>query len=232
MTREFGHATSDSKSARTARMPALARLMRSQARWALRRELGRQAADVVVRRADARYLDPPRLAATAPGRCNLEMAAYLLALRDSMTAVGYGRSAADRILAEALFQVMHRFYRPLDAAARLVRPISTSARLRWRQRISQRLMFRAPDWVMSEVPGPGGYGFDVRRCVTAEYMRGRGEDVFCRDVICRQDALMAEAHGETLTRPHTLAAGDACCDFRFRTYGVALELEPGQEAAS
>jgi L-2-amino-thiazoline-4-carboxylic acid hydrolase-like protein len=191
------------------------RLMRWQAGWALRRELGRRTTAVVLRSADRRYMPPPPLARTSGGRVNLEMCAYLLALRDSLVGVRYESSAANELLAQSLYRVMRRLYRPMDALAVVVHPRNRLARARWRQRLSRRIFFRPPDWLMEEVPQSCGYGFDVRRCVMAEFMLGRGEQRFCQEVMCRQDLLMAEARRELLARDHVIAAGDDRCDFRF-----------------
>lgn len=82
-------------------------------------------------------------------------------------------------------------------------------------REARRLFSRTPDWLMDEVTETDGYGFDVRRCVMAEYMESRGEREFCRDVVCKQDLLMAQRRGDALTRTRILATGGDRCDFRF-----------------
>lgn len=191
------------------------RLMRWQAGRALRRRLGSRSSAAILRSADERYVSPPSLARTAAGRLNLEMGAYLLALRDALTSFGYEPASTNALLAESLFHVMRRFYRPMDAVALAVHPKNRLARARWRQRVSRQLFFRAPDWLMEELPQADGYGFDVRRCVLAEYMEGRGERQFCQEVVCSQDLLMARARQEALGRKHTIAAGQELCDFRF-----------------
>jgi L-2-amino-thiazoline-4-carboxylic acid hydrolase len=195
--------------------PAASRLMRWQAGWALRRELGQRTTAVVLRSADRRYVPPPPLARTSAGRFNLEMGAYLLALRDSLVTVGYEGAVANAILAQSLYRVMRRFYRPMDALAVAVHPRSRLARARWRQRLSRRIFFRPPDWIMDEIPQSRAYRFDVRRCVMAEFMFSRGEQRFCQDVVCKQDLLMAQGRGELLARNQVIAAGDDRCEFRF-----------------
>ena len=110
---------------------------------------------------------------------------------------------------------MRRFYRPTDALASLVHARNASARGRWRQRLSRRLYFRPPDWLMEDVDVAGVYAFDVKRCLMAEYMRGRGEARFCQAVTCSQDLLMAAERGERLARRETIAGGAGRCDFRF-----------------
>lgn len=189
--------------------------MRWQAGWALRKELGPVTAAAVMRSADEKYVAPPHIARTSAGRFNLAMGAYLLALRDGLVGIGYESTAASDLLATSLYKVMGRFYRPMDALAVGVHPRNTLARARWRQRVSRRLFFRPPDWLMTEVRENDGYGFDVRRCALAAFMASRGERKFCQDVLCKQDLLMARARGERLERTQTIAAGDDRCDFRF-----------------
>lgn len=191
--------------------------MRWQAGWALRRDLGRRTTAVVLRSADRGYVPPPPLARTSAGRFNLEMGAYLLALRDSLVSVGYDAPAANALLAQSLYRVMRRFYRPLDALAVAFHPRSRLARARWRQRLSRLIFFRPPDWVMPEIAQTRAYGFDVRRCVMAEFMSSRGEQKFCLDVICAQDLMMANGRRELLVRDHVIVVGDDRCDFRFST---------------
>ena len=108
-----------------------------------------------------------------------------------------------------------RFNLQMDALAIAVHPRSKLPRARWRERVSRRVPFKSPDWTMNEVGASGVYGFDVRRCAMADFLRGRGEGEFCNDVVCRQDLLMAQGRGEHLERAHTIATGDDRCDFRY-----------------
>ncbi|HET9783051.1 MAG TPA: L-2-amino-thiazoline-4-carboxylic acid hydrolase [Candidatus Dormibacteraeota bacterium] len=208
------------------------RLMRWQAGWALRKRVAPRKTEAVLRSADDKYVAPPHLAQTSAGVLNLEMGAYLLALRDALVEIGVEGENVNELLAESLYRVMKRFYGPIDALAIVVHPMSRLARSRWRQALSRRFFFRPPDWQMVEVTATRGHGFDVRRCVMAEYMSGRGEQRFCQEVICKQDLLMAQARAEVLMRTLTIAAGDDRCDFRFAPFrerggtGLAVQPEP------
>lgn len=157
------------------------------------------------------------LARTRSGQFNVRMAAYLLALRDGLTAAGRSTAEAEELLAEALFCTNRRLNRPLDAAVRLLHPRDWSARIALREQISRRLFFPPPDWVMEDVPDPDGYAYDVQHCVFADYLRGRGEGAFCQRLLCAQDFPMAQEHGEVLQRTGTLAGGAPRCDFRYRS---------------
>lgn len=161
-------------------------------------------------------MPPPDVAATASGRLNVKMGAYLLALRDAMRDIGAEPQAINERLAQDLFRIMRVFYLPIDGAAVLLHPRNRRLRAEWRQRLAARLFFKRPDWEMEDVTGADGYAFDVRRCVLAEYMRSRGEEAFCREVICAQDSLMARARSDVLERAQTIAAGADRCTFRFQ----------------
>lgn len=188
---------------------------RVQARWALEGAFTAPATSAILDTAERRYVAPPPVARTAGGRLNLRLAAYLLALRDALLESGVAAEDANGLLADALFRVMHRFYRLTDAIAMIRHPVDRAARGRWRQGLSRRLYFRPPDWVMADVRGSRFYAFDVKRCLLADYMRERGESEFCRQVVCAQDLLLAQDRGETLVRTETIAAGSPRCDFRF-----------------
>lgn len=201
---------------------ARSRLISTMLRRALGRRLGRAAADRIASDADKRYLPPPLLARTGSGQFNLRMAAYLLALRDALTAAGRSAAEAQELLAEALFCTNRRLNHPLDAAVHLLHPIDWSARIALREKISRRLFFPPPDWVMEDVPDPDGFAYDVQHCVFADYLRGRGEGAFCQQVLCAQDFRMAQKLGEVLQRTGTLAGGAPRCDFRYRHQAMRL----------
>lgn len=203
------------------------RWLRSQAKWALRAEFTPRAAAAILDLADERYKPPPPLARTRSGRLNLQTAAYLLALRDALLAAGFRSREVDGLVADGFYRVMRRAHRPIELTARLVHPRDAAARGRWREHLSRRLLFRRPDWEMVDAAEGDGYAFEVRRCVLAEYMRGRGEQAFCQNVLCAQDFLMAQARGEVLVRARTIAGGDPVCDFRF----AAPEPAPTRNAA-
>lgn len=114
---------------RAAMTAGMVRPMSWRLRRALGRRLGRSAADRITRDADEQYLSPPPLARTGSGAFNLRIAAYLLALRDALTADGRSVAQAEQLLAEALLRVNRRLNRPLDAVVRLVHPTDWMARV-------------------------------------------------------------------------------------------------------
>jgi len=58
-------------------------------------------------------------------------------------------------------------------------------------------------------------GFDVHRCPAAEYFQGQGLARLGKTAFCDLDYPLAQEWGLLLSRPQTLMAGDAFCDFRF-----------------
>lgn len=191
-------------------------------RWIARRALGSRlddsTVDTVLRSADSGYhATRPRNgpAHTASGRLNVRMAAYLVALEHALVEQGVARSEARPMLRDALFEVMRTVWAVPDKLVRTFGPRDELGRIRTRQRISQRLYFREPDWVMREVPVAGGFGMDVERCVMAEHLASLGEAALCEEVLCAQDLLMARARGVRLERSGTLAGRSPRCDFRF-----------------
>lgn len=185
------------------------------ARGALGRLLGRDgAADVVALTAE-RYQLPPALAGTRAGRVDLRIASYLLALRDALVHSGMPMDQAEKLLADTMYRLMRWLQQPLNLVAATVHPGSRLARTRLREQLARRAFYRRPDWVMTDVDAPGCYAFDVRRCLYADYLGGRGEGTFCERVLCDQDLRMAEGHGEVLLRTGTLAGGADRCDFRY-----------------
>jgi hypothetical protein len=172
----------------------------------------------VLDAADRHFADlAPRTAraVTSPGRFNLRMAAYVLALHRGLREQGITDAWASELLSGGLFRVMRLMWRLPDAVVRVRHPRDRVARARMRQRLSRRLLFRDPDWVMTEVRIRRGYGLDITRCVMRDLLAGEGETQLCEDVLCHQDLLMAAARGEHLTRTTTLASGGDRCDFRF-----------------
>jgi L-2-amino-thiazoline-4-carboxylic acid hydrolase len=122
---------------------------------------------------------------------------------------------AEDLLGDLSYRVMRRLHCPVDAVAAALHPKDPLARVRRREKIDRALVFRRPDWVMTDVEAPSGYAFDVHRCLYADYLRGRGEQEFCQRVLCAQDHRMAKDHGEVLVRTGTLASGTGRCDSRY-----------------
>lgn len=187
-----------------------------------RRVLGERLVDIpldaVLDDADRHYgalVSGIAKAKTSAGRLNLRMAAYLVALSRSLREIGVADADARRALADGLFAAMRRVWWAPDRLAAIVHPRDLAARARMRQRLARRIYFREPDWSMREVHVDGGFGVDVDRCVTRDFLAELGELELCRDVLCAQDLRMAAIRGERLLRTTTLAEGAPHCDFRY-----------------
>lgn len=203
-------------------------LLRWQARRALRDTFAAPAASALLDAAERHYASPPPIARTAGGRLNLQMAAYLLALRDALTESGFSPEHANGLLVDCLFRVMRSFNRLSDAIAVVWHPFNLTGRERVRQGLSSHLYFRRPDWIMVGVRGSRCFAFDVKRCLLADYMRGRGESEFCQQVFCSQDLLVAQSRDVTLVRTGTIASGARRCDFRYvDLIDSSTEWKPG-----
>lgn len=92
---------------------------------------------------------------------------------------------------------------------------------RWQmQRAARRSQKReyADDWVLTYVPGDGetfDMGVDFTQCAICKLCRDHNAEEFLPHM-CKVDYIECEMMGIELERKHTLAAGDAVCDFRLR----------------
>lgn len=74
------------------------------------------------------------------------------------------------------------------------------------------------NWVATFVPGDGqsfDFGYDYSACGVVKYLRAQGVPELA-PYVCLNDFLSSAAYGTGLHRAHTLAQGDALCDFRYR----------------
>lgn len=197
----------------------------SKPQWRLRRaaqrilveRLGTRTARIVQARASSAY---PQVAAQIPAtrfgaRDLLRTSAYVIALDRALEHAGLDRDRARELIADVVYQSI------MPARAALVR----LARLRYGEdldgarkgiELSRRLYYTPPDWVMEDVEFRDGLGFDVTRCVVAEFFQSYELGDLCDAAICAQDIRSAEHHGVVLERSATLAAGGDRCDFRYR----------------
>lgn len=197
----------------------------SKPQWRLRRaaqrimveRLGTQTARIVLARASSAY---PQVAAQIPAtsfgaRDLLRTSAYVIALDEALEREGLDRDRARELIADVVYRSI------MPARTVLVR----LARLRYGEDLdgarkgvdlSRRLYYTPPDWVMEDVEFRGGLGFDVTRCVVAEFFQSFELGDLCDEAICAQDVRSAAHHGVALERSMTLAAGGDRCDFRYR----------------
>ncbi len=74
------------------------------------------------------------------------------------------------------------------------------------------------DYVFNYVEGDGksfDFGLDYLRCTSCEFLKAQGA-MELAPYLCRIEALYCEMLGLGLRRTKTLAAGDSCCNFRFK----------------
>ena len=191
------------------------RLFRLLARRLLAADLGLVCAPV-LESADRHYstLAPKiAMAVTPGGRLEVATSAYLLSLYRAMRETGISEDRAYASLSRGLFEVMRRVWQVPDALVPAV--LSPVMRTKLQARMARALVFREPDWSMSEVEWDGRFGLDVTRCVPRDFFASEGAERLCDAVMCRQDTLMADERGVRFTRTGTLARGAARCDFRY-----------------
>ena len=189
-------------------------------RAALRRvsaALGSDAAAVVIAGADAEF---PGIEARIPqsgagARDLLKTSAYTIALHRSLVKAGIGPDEANSLVSDAVFAAILPARTALYRLAGF-RHRDELARARWGAGVTRRFYYTTPDWEMSDVAVDDGFGFDVTRCVIAEFYESFAMSELCQRAICDQDLRSAHHHGVVLERSQTLAAGGDCCDFRYR----------------
>ncbi|QQR89787.1 MAG: L-2-amino-thiazoline-4-carboxylic acid hydrolase [Myxococcales bacterium] len=104
---------------------------------------------------------------------------------------------------------------------------SPIARLKRATTIFRKFPFSPPAYLMQDVPSDKqSVAFDVKRCPVAEYFKQQGLPELCAESFCSLDFSLAEKWGAQLERSTTLAAGDACCDFRWRLKPIEKERIP------
>lgn len=96
-----------------------------------------------------------------------------------------------------------------------LRSAKLQTRIQWILDLMFAMIFTNP-FHKQAVPSDNGIAFDVVRCPVAEYFQQQGVPELTRAAACNLDYRMAQIWGVTLNRSQTIAAGDACCDFRFR----------------
>ena len=193
------------------------RLERRAARRRLSSALGPDTAARVVARADAEY---PAIAAQIPltragARDLLKTSAYTIALHRSLVETGIDPDEANSLISDAVFAAILPARTTIYRLAAL-RHRDPLERARWGAGVTRRFYYTGPDWVMNDVDVDEGFGFDVTRCVIAEFYQAFGMSELCQRAICDQDLRSASHHGVVLERSQTLAAGGDRCDFRYR----------------
>lgn len=74
------------------------------------------------------------------------------------------------------------------------------------------------DWVGKVLPGDGktfDFGYDYTECGAVKFFKAQGA-MAVAPYYCLNDFLASRAQGTGLSRQHTLAQGDALCDFRYK----------------
>jgi ubiquinone biosynthesis protein len=145
----------------------------------------------------------------------LRLSAYAVALYRCLVEQGVDPEITTGLVSDAVFRAISP---GRDAIAWLARRRHREvlAGARWASDLARRLYYAEPGWHIKDVPTEDGFGFDVTRCVVAEYFDRLDESELCERIICVQDTRSAARHGIRLVRSETLAGGGDRCDFRYR----------------
>ena len=148
----------------------------------------------------------------------ITMAGWLTALNQAMREKGMAAKDSGRLLYD-LCAADWAAIPPQKAqgmGAALFSPASQAALKQWAERSQKRLI--PGDWVGTFVPGDGknfDLGYDYAECGAVKYFKSQGVAEVA-PYYCLNDFLASRAQGTGLARQHTLAQGDAVCDFRYK----------------
>ncbi len=150
------------------------------------------------------------------GRLMVYLAALTAALYSVLVDEGLDRAQARAETANITRSIYDKMAEVPWLIAR-ISTVSPIARLERATNAFRRFPFGPPAYVMEDVPSDDRtVAFDVKRCPVATYFRAQGLSELCVESFCNLDFALAERWGARLERTTTLAAGDTCCNFRWR----------------
>ena len=152
-----------------------------------------------------------------------------MALNRALIGFEVASASAEALVADTVFASI-RVARSTLFRLACLRHRAALDRARWGSKVARRFYYTYPGWVMSDVAVEDGFGFDVSRCVVAEFFQSYGMGDLCNRVICQQDIRSARRHGVILHRTETLAAGGSRCDFRYEKAPDRLDDALGSSA--
>ncbi len=178
---------------------------------------------------EARVPDLPAEPTTG-SRQNVMLAALTLAMLQTLERSGVERGYAIELTGDTCW----RFYRHWGHVTKtFTRLASHDPRRRLRLSVNAflRYPFGPPGYQFDDVDEPDGRSLNMTRCPMADYLGRQGAGDLCAGSWCNLDYALAEMWGARLQRTGTLAAGAACCDFRFRAL-PATDKEANQRPAA
>lgn len=137
------------------------------------------------------------------------------ALFEAASAEGLSETDAGAVVTDTKWDV----FGPLNTLAYRVSRIRSRAnttRVGWLLDALFRFLFTSP--FERTKHSTDGLAFDVTSCPIARYCQDHNVAHLARYAACDLDYRMAQIWGVQLRRTQTLAAGGACCDFRFHTH--------------
>ncbi|KHK02190.1 L-2-amino-thiazoline-4-carboxylic acid hydrolase [Desulfovibrio sp. TomC] len=148
----------------------------------------------------------------------ITMAGWLTALYQAMREKGLAAKDAGRLLYD-LYAADWASIPPQKAhamGAALFSPAAQASLKEWAETSQQKLL--PGDWVGKFIPGDGkafDLGYDYTECGAVKYFKAQGVAEVA-PYYCLNDFLASRAQGTGLARQHTIAQGDALCDFRYK----------------
>lgn len=151
---------------------------------------------------------------TFGSRLDVTLSCVTLACFEVLIASGIQRYYAIELIGDVVWVIYRRWGRIPFLLARL-RSRDPVDRLRLSVQYFLRFPFNAPGYRFDVLPSEAGFSLNMLRCPVAEYFLKHDAPDLCIGTWCNQDFALAESWGGVLSRPSTLAAGCAHCDFRF-----------------
>ena len=201
------------------REAVLKRVLWPAAQRGLRGRFDRTAARGILDDAFAAYEERRRglpEESSAGGRFMVHLAALTVALYRTLLSHGLSEADACTLTARVTWQA----YEKMALFPTAISKIGTKPGRKRLERATgafRKFPFGPPSYEMEDVAtADDSVAFDVRRCPVAEYFASEGLARLCVESWCNLDFGLARMWDATLERPHTLAAGDDHCNFRWR----------------
>ena len=167
----------------------------------------------------------PEIGSDNRNRESLIEAVWLTAIAQAMQAAGLPLRDAGRLFYDLCAQEMAQSP-AADAHAKgqvMFSPAGRESLKRWAAETQRR---RYPgDWVAVALIGDGqafDVGYDYAECGAVKFFTAHGV-AGVAPYFCLNDFTLSRSQGTGLTRSHTIAQGDALCDFRYKQDGAVTQ---------
>lgn len=149
-------------------------------------------------------------------RINMLLFCVTFACFQVLTSAGIERSYAIELIGDLAWKVYEKWGQVPILIARLLTGDSCK-RMCITVNMFLRFPFSPSGYIFKRLPCNDGILLDMLRCSIAEYSQAHEASDLCIGTRCNLDFPLAEMWGGWLELTETLAAGNAHCDFRFKT---------------